>query len=173
MKIVYTCISAVWLLLCLNACAPQSAPITNANADTYFPFQLETATIQLQLALNQNEQTQGLMHREALPTDHGMLFIFKQPDKRSFWMRNTRIPLDLGYIDASGKLIEIHKLYPYDETPVPSYSSQILMALEMNQGWFQKNNIRPGAQLDLEAIVQAIRARGSDPNQFQLSHSQP
>lgn len=173
MKLFCNSIAAIWLLLSLTACAPQNAPISNADASTYFPIQLKTATLQLQLALTPQEQAQGLMHRDMLAADHGMLFIFKQVDKRSFWMRNTRIPLDIGYLDASGKLIEIHKLYPYDENPVPSYSTQILMALEMNQGWFQANNIRPGAQLDLDATTQAIKARGSDPAQFPLSRPQP
>lgn len=108
------------------------------------------------------------MFRDPLPADHGMLFVFSKAEQRSFWMRNTKIPLDLGYFDASGQLIEIHALYPYDETPVQSRSHEILMALEMNQGWFQRAGIAPGAQLNMKALKQAIRDRGQPLNHYPL-----
>lgn len=158
-------------LLGFVACAPQPSASTPDAADQHYPVELEGHSIQLQLALSSPEQTKGLMFRDSLATDHGMLFIFKEPSQRSFWMRNTRIPLDLGYFDASGKLLEIHALYPYDENGVPSASTKVLMALEMNQGWFARHNIQPGAQLDLEAIFQGITARGAPVGNFAFTPS--
>jgi Uncharacterized conserved protein len=159
-----------WTLvfLVLAACAPKPDSTAAESIETYFPIQLGDQSIEMQLALVPAEQAQGLMYRDPLPKDHGMLFVFNKAEQRSFWMRNTKIPLDIGYIDARGRLIEIHALYPFDETPVKSFNKEILMALEMNQGWFKNKGLTPGAQLDLDALVTAIRARGQNPANYAL-----
>jgi hypothetical protein len=155
------------------ACSPSAAPEKVSGFSSYLPISLNDQTLQLRLALSNDEQAQGLMHHDPLAQDHGMLFIFEQAAQRSFWMRNTKIPLDLGYFDAAGKLVEIHALYPFDETPVLSFSREILMALEMNQGWFKENGIQQGAQLDLQTILTAIRKRGQSPNKYPLAPTAP
>ena len=88
-----------------------------------------------------------------------MLFLFDKPDKRSFWMHNTRIPLDIGYFDQSGHLLEVHKLFPYDETPVPSAHNNVLIAIETNRGWYATNNVKPGARIDIKALNTALKRR--------------
>ncbi|MEM7790470.1 MAG: DUF192 domain-containing protein [Verrucomicrobiota bacterium] len=142
---------------------------TTTDASTVFPVQVGGKMTQLELALNDAERAKGLMFRESLKADHGMLFIFKDAQKQSFWMRNTPLPLDLGYFDASGRLIEIRKLYPHDETAIESRSSKILMALEMEQGWFEANDVSPGDKIDLNAIKKGIIARGFSPEHFPLN----
>ncbi len=156
------------LLLLLSACAPAKQTIEPAPPDTRFPLSIASSTVQLQLALTDSERAKGLMHRDSMPQDHGMLFLFNKPDQRSFWMRNTHIPLDLGYFDAAGRLLEIHPLYPYDQNGVPSRSDAVLIAVETNRGWFARNKIQPGAQLDLNALAQAVIQRGKSPASYQL-----
>lgn len=133
---------------------------TVASVDTYFPIQIGETELRLQLALNPSEQRRGLMFRETLGQDDGMLFLFPKPDRRGFWMKNTKLPLDIGYIDSSGRLVEVHALFPYDETLVPSNSSDILIALETNRGWFKANGVRPGSQINFEQLLDAVEARG-------------
>jgi uncharacterized protein len=89
----------------------------------------------------------GLMFRDSLPDDHGMLFVFEKPERASFWMRNTKIPLSIAYIDSAGKILEIESLKPLDETPVASASGEVAFALEVNEGWFKRNRILPGATI--------------------------
>ena len=83
------------------------------------------------------------MHRENLKKDHGMLFVFEQPSFLSFWMKNTKIPLSIAYINENCKITEILKMEPhYGKLGMPpNYPSQtrVNYALEMNQGWFEKN----------------------------------
>lgn len=98
--------------------------------------------------------------------DHGMLFLFEEAGPRSFWMRNTRIPLDIGYFDAAGTLLEIHSLYPYDETPVKSYSQNVLIAVEMNRGWFASHNIKPSAKINMTHLDEALKQRGISIHSF-------
>lgn len=157
-------------LLC--ACAPEESAVNRVSGDTFFSIPIEGHSLKLQLALTDSERSRGLMHRSHLPENHGMLFLFETPEKQSFWMRNTRIPLDLAYFDARGRLLEIHSLYPYDENSVYSYSGKVLIAVEMNQGWFSRRNIRPGAQLDLNALMQAVVSRGYPFSRYPLEMKQ-
>ena len=156
------------LFLC--ACQPDKpeASSGSAGAKHYFSMQLESHPVFLQLALTEAEQARGLMHRESLEPDHGMLFVFQKPGQRAFWMRNTRIPLDLAYLDASGTVLELHKLYPYDERPVQSRSKDISLVLEMNRGWFAAQGLGVGSRLDAKAIHQAIRRRGHNPADYSI-----
>ena len=89
-----------------------------------------------------------------------MLFVFATPQQMSFWMRNTILPLDIGYIDSTGKLKEIYPMYPLDEKPVASRSHAIQYCLEMNQGWYARHGVKVGAALDLKAVAAALQARG-------------
>ena len=134
--------------------------------DTYFPVDLGGHTLRLQLALTDGESARGLMFRDPLPEDHGMVFVFAEAKERAFWMKNTRIPLDLGYFDASGRLLALHKLFPRDTTRVRSASDKVALAVETNRGWFREHGVSPGARLDLGALARAVRARGFDPAAF-------
>lgn len=93
------------------------------------------------------ERMTGLMFREKLAADSGMLFVMPRPDKVSFYMKNTIVPLSIAYINQAGVILEIHDLQPKNETPVPSAFPGIAYALEMEQGWFGKNNIFAGDRL--------------------------
>lgn len=104
-------------------------------------------TISAEVADDNSERAAGLMFREKLAPDSGMLFVMPSVDTVSFWMRNTKIPLSIAYINTSGMIMEIHKLKPFDETPVKSVFPSIAYALEMEQGWFDKNGILPGDRL--------------------------
>lgn len=158
-------------LLC--ACQPnkQKQAVANIGVEHYFPMHLEGHPVFLQVALTEAEQAQGLMYRESLEPDHGMLFVFQQPGSRAFWMRNTKIPLDLAYLDAGGTVLELHKLYPFDERPVKSRSNRISLVLEMNRGWFAAHELGTGSRLDAGQILQAIRDRGQDPGEYSIHSS--
>ncbi len=150
----------IFVCLALLACAPKTeTDRQTAGPETYFPIRIGGQMVELQLALTPAERQKGLMFRETLGQNQGMLFLFDRPEQRGFWMRNTKIPLDLGYFDADGRLLEIHKLFPYDETPVQSRSQQVLIAVETNRGWFRQNDILPGAKIDLPALKDAIARR--------------
>lgn len=159
-------------LIALSACTPDASrprtALAPASAETYFPLKVGGTTLHLQLALSQSEQARGLMFRDNLEQDHGMLFVFNEPAPRAFWMRNTPLKLDLAYLDVSGTVLEIHKLYPYSETTVPSRSQAVQFVIEMDRGWFAANQVGVGAQLNLAAVAEAISARGRKPADFGL-----
>ncbi len=93
------------------------------------------------------ERTAGLMFREKLAPDSGMLFVMPRPERATFWMKNTLLPLSIAYINASGVILEIHDLEPHNENAVSSAFPHIAYALEMEQGWFARNKILPGDRI--------------------------
>ena len=101
----------------------------------------------VEVADTPGEQALGLMNRESLATDRGMIFVFEEPKKASFWMRNTSIPLDLAFLDSEGVILEIYPLVPFEETPVESKSSKVAYAIETNRDWFGSRGLKPGLRV--------------------------
>lgn len=91
----------------------------------------------------------GLMHRQRLPANHGMLFIYERPQPLKFWMKNTYIELDIGFFDADGVLLNIERMQPLDTSVRYQSAGDALYALEVNPDWFARNGIGPGARLRL------------------------
>lgn len=94
------------------------------------------------------QKLMGLKNRRFLAENHGMLFIFKDPQRVSFWMQDTFIPLDIAYVDQDKKIKEIYSLNPLDTKLIYSKSENVCYALEVNQGWFKKNNIGIDDQIE-------------------------
>jgi uncharacterized membrane protein (UPF0127 family) len=92
----------------------------------------------------------GMMFRKEMGENEGMIFVFSQPQRVSFWMRNTLLPLSCAYIDPAGNILEIHDMKPLDETPIPAVSNDVQYVLEMKQGWFERNQIGVGTSIRTE-----------------------
>ncbi len=149
--------------------APKTAVQTDVKtADAYFPLTLGGKELRVQIAVTLPEMQRGLMGRAFIGANEGMVFIYEKPQRMNFWMRNTPTPLDIGFFKADGTLGEVYPLYPFDETPVSSSGEDYTLALEMNQGWFAKNEVKPGAKADLKQLAAALRARGFKPETFGL-----
>jgi len=93
------------------------------------------------------ERAQGLMHRRMLPENRGMLFVFTTTAHHAMWMMNTYIPLSVAFIDERGAIINIEDMKPHTQDTHPA-AKPAKYALEMNQGWFGKRGIKPGATVD-------------------------
>ncbi len=167
-------IAASALLLaagCGNS-GPQEAPGAVKPASDYFTIKVGGQAVRMQLAVeqpgNMRELNRGLMGRRDLAEDQGMIFVYRQANRMSFYMRNTPTPLDIGFFTKDGILREMRQMFPFDETSVSSARKDIQYALEMNQGWFARHDVKPGAKIDLAALADALKARGFKPEDYGL-----
>jgi uncharacterized membrane protein (UPF0127 family) len=98
----------------------------------------------IELALTDDQMAQGLMFRRQMAPDAGMLFVYERPQTAAFWMRNTFIPLDMLFIGADGRIVNIaERTVPQTDTPVPS-NGPVKAVLELNGGTCQRLGIKAG-----------------------------
>jgi hypothetical protein len=121
------------------------------------PLQLPTATITInghplsvELAATPAARTCGLSHRENLPQNRGMLFIFPEPGPETFWMKDTFIPLSIAFVDESGKIMNIQDMTPVQTDELYSSQGPAGYAIEVNQGWFERQGIAAGDQVVMQ-----------------------
>lgn len=126
---------------------PQGPPFTKEGALAFVGAngQDTLSLIDIEIVDTEAEITTGLMYRRSMPANAGMLFIFDRPEPRSFWMKNTYIPLDIIFIDDLQKIVTIQSnTRPLSEASVPS-SRPAQYVLEVNAGFCQQHGITEGA----------------------------
>ena len=107
--------------------------------------------VTVEVARTEGEKEKGLMFREKLPPDTGMLFIYEQEDFLSFWMKNTRFPLSIAFIDRHGRIVDIQDMEPFSLSGHIS-RAPAQFALEMNRGWFHRKGIKVGDTVKIPAF---------------------
>jgi uncharacterized membrane protein (UPF0127 family) len=110
---------------------------------------LGTRQLIVEIADSAEKRAQGLMFRKTLANDRGMLFVFEREEPLGFWMKNTLIPLAIGYFDREKKLLDVHEMTPAvagEAMPKTYHSARPAMyALEVPKGWYTHNKVLPGA----------------------------
>lgn len=139
-KLLATSTSALLLLASASANAQQANfPITKLSAGMHM--------IKAEVAATDPHRQQGLMHREKMANNAGMVFVFDQPMTQCMWMKNTLLPLSVAFIDDQGKIVNIEDMKP--QTLESHCSTKpVRYALEMNLGWFKQKNIKPGMAIE-------------------------
>jgi len=132
------------MLALLLSCARNAVPEPVLSTTT---LSVSGHTITVELADTPDLRRQGLMERTALKPDHGMLFIYPDERPRSFWMKNTPLPLSITFLDSLGRIVRLADMAPLDETSTPS-RYPAMYALEMEQGWFLKRGVSAGDRVE-------------------------
>ena len=99
--------------------------------------------VKAEIAATDAQRAQGLMFRETMPANAGMVFVFDQVARQSMWMKNTLLPLSVAFIDEGGRIVNIEDMQPQSLDNHCS-SKPVKYALEMNLGWFKQRHIKPG-----------------------------
>ena len=110
----------------------------------------------VEIADSEAERSKGLMFREKMSASAGMLFVYDQPKHAYFWMKNTPLPLDMVFADASGLVTAVHSnAVPLDEAPIDG-GPGVAVVLEINAGLAKRMGIAPGSVLRSAALDQAV-----------------
>jgi uncharacterized protein len=135
-----------FIFISVNCLAQLAVPTVSFKKGT---IKIGNKTLNAEFAITQEQQITGLMNRTEIPEDFGMLFIFENEDYHSFWMKNTYVDLSIAYIGTDKKIFQILDMKAVksstDANPgtYPS-SKKAKYALEVKQGWFEKNKIKVG-----------------------------
>ena len=138
---------AMITIACGNQRADQANSGENGNSERagLHVIRINDVNLQVEIAQTEEAASLGLMFRDNLPENQGMLFVFPNQRILSFWMRNTFIALDIAFIDETGVIVDIQRMEPLDETKNYISAAAALYALEVNAGWFEKHGIKVGA----------------------------
>ena len=139
--VIFTAVAQFVLLLSAAAQTPSGQPALPS-------VQLQTGLylIKAEVANEYGTRMQGLMLREKMAPNEGMVFVFPGRDTQCMWMKNTLLPLSVAFIDEAGVVLNIEDMKPQTEDSHCS-TKPARYALEMNQGWFKTRNIKPGAKI--------------------------
>ena len=145
-----TCLRGFWVVSLLAVL--MTAVVTSAKAQEPQTNLQRTAIqagmfqIDAQIANTPQQRQIGLMFRKDMPTHEGMLFIFEEPQKLCFWMKNTLLPLTAAFVDDDGAIVNLVDMQP-QSTDSHCSEKPVRYVLEMNQGWFAKKKIGKGYKL--------------------------
>jgi uncharacterized protein len=102
--------------------------------------------IDAQVAQTPEQRQIGLMYREQMPAQEGMLFVFEQAGVQCFWMKNTLLPLTAAFVADDGRIVNLADMKP-QTTDSHCSTEPVRYVLEMNQGWFSKRGVKAGSRL--------------------------
>ncbi|MDO9525645.1 MAG: DUF192 domain-containing protein [Gemmobacter sp.] len=130
--------ATLWAGGAIAACQPDLVEVRGPGGQARFT---------VELADTDAERATGLMNRGSLPKSAGMLFVYPNPVRASFWMKNTLIPLDMVFADSSGRVTHVHAMAkPHDTTAIDG-GPGVLAVLEVNGGLAARMGIAPGSEL--------------------------
>lgn len=136
-------------IIFINGCIDNQTDIYPSGH--FAKLQIKDRQLDVEIADTPETRQLGLMYRENIPENSGMIFVFEEEMMLSFWMKNTRIPLSIAFIKSNGEIIDIIDMKPFDERSIRS-SQNAKFALEVNQGWFNRNGITKGIKIDLSFL---------------------
>lgn len=119
-------------------------------------IEVDGVAVKAELAATPEARQRGLMYRTSMGENEGMLFVFPRSKIQSFWMKNTLIPLDVGFFDEQGFLVNIHTMEPDDGKRSYRSAEPAIYALEMNKGWYKKHGMRKYSQLRLPEGIKGL-----------------
>jgi len=131
-------LAGAWLTVSAAAVASSDAGIIRLEVGGH--------RITAELAMSPAARERGLMHRDALPDDHGMLFVYAVPERICMWMKNTPIPLSVAFLDDRGMIINVAEMRPLT-LDIHCAERPARYALEMTRGWFTRRGLTPGARI--------------------------
>ena len=136
-------VAAFALFASAGICTAQDSPQLNLERVT---LSAGMHRIEAQVAATSDQRQTGLMHRKEMPQHEGMIFVFEQPSKQCFWMKNTLLPLSAAFVGDDGVIVNIEDMKPL-VLDAHCSTQPVRYVLEMNKGWFAKKGLKAGTKL--------------------------
>jgi uncharacterized membrane protein (UPF0127 family) len=143
----FSALIALIVLLSMTGCGHE-----NSGGLPTTVIQIGSKNYVLEIAADDPSREHGLMERDTLDHDRGMIFIFDKAAEQSFWMHHTRFPLDILFLDTQGRIVSISTMKEYDESSTLSHGLS-KYAIEINAGQAATTGVKPGQKLELPQMV--------------------
>lgn len=130
----------IFYLFVFTSCSRTELPVKNVSIEK---SDGTVISVKSEIAVSEKERNRGFMERKVIPDGTGMLFVFEKDQVLHFWMKNTPHPLSIAYISRDGIIKDILDMTPFSLASVSS-SISVRYALEVPQGWYEKNGIKAG-----------------------------
>ncbi len=131
-------LAACAAVVSLPAAADVQMPVTELTVGMF--------RIEAEVAASQENRMLGLMQRKRMPPNHGMLFVFTEPQRHCMWMKNTLLPLSVAFLDDEGRILNVEDMQPQTEDNHCA-ARPARFALEMNLGWFRQKGFGVGTRV--------------------------
>ncbi len=145
-------IKRIFLIIFLGVLLIAASQFNAQEKKNLIPLLIKDKKVYVEIARTEQEKARGLMFRQKLGENEGMLFIYEQEEFLSFWMKNTFLPLSIAFIDRQGRIIDIQDMEPFSMDTHRSIKPA-QYALEVNKGWFVKNGIKVGDVVKIPAFL--------------------
>jgi hypothetical protein len=132
-----------FFLLLLFSWGQEGVIFPQQREETLSYLTIKGREIRVEVARTEEEKARGLMFRDKLGIDEGMLFVYEKEEFLTFWMKNTLLPLSIAFIDRKGMIVDIQDMESFSLRTHTS-ARPARFALEMNKNWFRKNGVQPG-----------------------------
>jgi uncharacterized membrane protein (UPF0127 family) len=143
--------------LAATTCGCEAAETTQPSTLPTVEMGIGSKTYTIEVAATPDQQKHGLMERDSMPANHGMIFVFPVANEQSFWMKNTRFPLDIIYIAEDSTVVSIKQMKAYDRTGVPS-DGAAMYAIELNLGQAAQSGLKAGAKVTIPEKIKPAPA---------------
>lgn len=152
-----TVLAALLLLTACSSGGPDRAPDSDATTRLEIQTDGRVVVVDVEVADDDEERSIGLMNRERLDPDAGMVFLWEEPLHTTFWMEDTLIPLSIAFWNDRGMIVAILDMEPCGAAPCPSYDPGVEFegALEVNQGFFEEHDVEVGDRVELVGAASA------------------
>lgn len=151
----------IFVMLTPLACGRQESGSNSTSTNSGLSMtsmRIGSQTFTLEIANTDSARTRGLMRRDSMRADHGMIFVFPDEAPRGFWMRDTRIALDILFLDSTGNVVSIHSMKPYDLNSTHS-AGPAKYAIELNLGAAASSGVTVGEVMDIPAEARDVPTR--------------
>jgi hypothetical protein len=141
-----------FFLLLLSSLGQEGVIYSQQREEISSLLTIKGKKIRVEVVRTEQEKARGLMFRDKLGADEGMLFVYEKEEFLTFWMKNTPLPLSIAFIDRKGKIVDIQDMEPFSLRTHTS-ARPARYALEMNKNWFQKNGIKVGDVVEMSPSI--------------------